>query len=493
MAVKSLNLNFLKKKSRPDLIGIDLNEELLKIAHVRVSNLKREVVNLVNREVRGMSDDDITAFIKQTIVDFKIVNPRAFIGVPLHTVITRSIEIPSRDPDEIREIVSLQASRHTPYSRSEIIIDTLLLGVVRENYTKVLLIIVPRELIARQTKIMERANLKIERIFFPPEGICYACSKILGNETSDSVIAIVHMDTTFTNFIVIQKNKILFVRGISIGAEHLLEEKDIYSDRFVEELQKSLESYVMDEAGPKPSDLLLTGVVGEITELDDLFSETLRMPIRHQTYFNHFAISDKARGVASSSKDISFFNLIAPLLLFDKMKIDLVSEERKLSIQIEKRGQEMMKTGILLMILFALVFVCIAEKIYFKSAYLANLKTRYKPVKDDAKKLEQLFLKTQVIKDYLANRGRSLETVIELVDTLPKDVRLSDIKYEDGEKFSVKGTSKTMGSVFAFVSNLDKSAKFKNVKTKYVTTRNEDGVDVADFEIAMNIKKEGAT
>ncbi|OIO37157.1 MAG: hypothetical protein AUJ72_05065 [Candidatus Omnitrophica bacterium CG1_02_46_14] len=483
-------MNFLIKKSQPDLIGIDLNEEQLKIVHVRVSSLKREVMTLASREVRGMSDEDIVAFIKQTIVDLKIANPRAFLAVPLHTVITRTIEIPSRDPEEIREIVSLQASRHTPYSRSEITLDTLTLGIVRETYTKVLLVIVPKELIARQTKILEKANLKIERIFFPPEGICYACSKILGSESSDAAIAIVHMDTTFTSFIVIQKNKILFVRGISVGAEQLLEEKEATSDRFIEELQKTLESYVMDEAGPKPSELLLTGVVAEITDLDDLFSGTLHMPIRHQTYFNHFAISDKAREVASSSKRVSYFNLIAPLLLFDRMKIDLISEERKLQIGLEKRGREMMKTGILLMIFFVLSFIFVTGKIYFKSVYLTNLKARYKPVREDAKNLERLFLKTQTVKDTLAGRGRSLETLIELYDALPKDIRISDIKYEDGDKFSVKGTSKTMASVFAFVSSLDKSSHFKNVKTKYVTTRSENGADVADFEATMSIKKE---
>ena len=487
MAISSLN--FFREKKYCDLIGIDLNEELLKIAHVKVTGLKREVANLVSHEVRGMSDEDITAFIAQTLTDLKVENPAAFIGVPLNTAITRSIEIPSRDPEEIREIVSLQASRHTPYSRSEIIIDMLILGIVRESYTKVLLVIVPIELVMRQTKLLERANLKIQKVFFPPEGICSACSKILGLESSDAVTAVVHMDSLFTSFIVMQKNKLLFVRGISIGAENLMEEKAVYNDRFIDELQKSLESYVMDEAGPKPSQLILTGVAAETTDLDDLFSETLLIPIRHQTYFNHFAISEKARAVASSSKKISYFNLIAPLLLYDKMKVDLISEDRKMKMQFEKRGHEMMKTGILLMVFLTLLFVFIAGKVYVKSTYLAGLKARYQPAKEDAKQLEQQFLKTQVIKDYLTNRGRSLEVLIELYDVLPKDLRLSDIKYEDGEKFSVKGTSKTMASVFAFVSNLDKSGKFKNVKTKYVTIRSEEGADVADFEIAAVVTK----
>ncbi len=476
-------MNFLKKDNKRDLIGIDLNDEYLKIAHVRHAALKIEVANLISREVRGMSDEDIAAFITQTLADLKIVNPRAFIAVPLHTVITRSIEIPSRDPEEIREIVNLQASRHTPYSRSEIIVDTLLVGIVRESYTKALLVIAPREIVVRQTKILEKANLNLEKVFFPPEGLCHAVTKIMDNETSAHVTAIVHMDTVFTNFVVIQKGKILFVRGISIGASHLLEEKEVYHERFTDELHKSLESYIADEAGPQPSLLLLTGVIAEITDLDDLFSQTLSIPIKHQTYYNHFPITKQARAAASSSKQVSYFNLIAPLLLFEKMKVNLVSEEQKLRIRLEERGKEMVKTGMFVMILLSLAIALFVSKVYFKTAYLQNLTARYQSVKESAKELERISTKTQVIKQYLSTRGNSIEALAALYDTLPTDVRLSSVKYEDGQKLSVKGTSAVMGSVFSFVTNLEKSKQFKSVKTKYVTSGNDGGKVVQDFEI----------
>jgi Tfp pilus assembly protein PilN len=66
------------------------------------------------------------------------------------------------------------------------------------------------------------------------------------------------------------------------------------------------------------------------------------------------------------------------------------------------------------------------------------------------------------------------------------------MRYEEGSKFVIKGTSTSMASVFGFVTNLEKSKKFANVKTKYVTNRNERGVDVADFEIECLINIEGA-
>ena len=71
---------------------------------------------------------------------------------------------------------------------------------------------------------------------------------------------------------------------------------------------------------------------------------------------------------------------------------------------------------------------------------------------------------------------------------MPGDVRLSAVRYEEGTKFTVKGSSNTMASVFTFVTSLEKSQKFGGVKTKYVTSRSEGGLDMADFEIVADIQ-----
>lgn len=481
MALPGIKLGKPKKAS--DLVGVHLHDDRLKLAHVRIGSLKREVADLASFDIRGMQDSEISALIRKTLAELKIVEPKAFLTVPLHTVITRSIEIPSRDPEEIREIVNLQASRHTPYARSEIVIDVLHIGTVRENYTKVLLVIAPREVVTRHTKIMEAAGLTVQKVLFPPEAIGLACSQILGPEAAKAPVAIVHMDGFFTGFSVVQKNVLLFVRGISIGASHLLEEKELYRDRFVEELNKSIESYTTDEAGPAPSLLLLTGVVAEMNDLDYLFDASVKIPIKHQTYVNHFAISEKARAVAAAAKQVSFFNLIAPLLLHDKMKVDLVTEERKLKMQLEERTRQTVNTCFLVLILLGLTFTLFAGKVYFKSSYLHRLIARYQPARDESKQIETIFEKTQAVKNHLAKRGTSVEALSELYTSLPNDVKLNFIRYEGAEKFSVKGTSRTMASVFTFVTNLEKSDIFKNVKTKYVTSRSDGGQDVADFEI----------
>jgi hypothetical protein len=135
-------------------------------------------------------------------------------------------------------------------------------------------------------------------------------------------------------------------------------------------------------------------------------------------------------------------------------------------------------------VLLSLVFVDVTSKISFKRAYLKQITTQYMPVRDGAKQLEQMLAKTEVVKSYLVSRGNSLKALTELYDVTPLDIRLAEIRYDEAtQKFSVKGTSSVMSSVFSFVSELEKSGVFKNVKTRYVTSRQESGRDVADFEI----------
>ena len=486
-----LNFNLTGAKKSHDLLGFELDENHLKIVHLQLKGLKREIVNISVHPVHGLQDDALVNLIRQTAEKFQALGARAYLAVPLPLVITRNIEIPSQDPKEIKEIVNLQASRHTPYARAEIIVDTLNLGLIRERYSKVLLVIVPKETVNKQIQLMERAGLRLERVFFPPEGIALTVSKIAGHEAHDGALGVLHMDYGFTTFMVVQGGKLLFMRGIHIGAYQLVEEKENYLDRFQDELEKSMETYTNDEVGPAPKRTLLLGALNEVTEFDELLNEAFKMPLKRQPYVEHFSLSAAAAAAASSSKMISFLNLVAPLSIQDKIHVDLTSEEKKLKIQLERRGREMLKTGVLMLVLFSLIFMDVTAKISFKKAYLKQITTHYLPVRDSAKQLEQMLAKTELIKFYLLSRGDSLQALTELYDATPLDIRLAEIKYDESSgKFSVKGTSSIMSSAFTFVSELEKSSIFKNVKTKYVNSRSEGGRDVADFEINCLIDTE---
>ncbi|MBF0533362.1 MAG: hypothetical protein HQL23_09785, partial [Candidatus Omnitrophica bacterium] len=86
--------------------------------------------------------------------------------------------------EEIKSIVSLQAGRHTPFSREEIQVGYIHIGVYKSNYTKILLVIANKNVIKQQLSVFDRAGLRVKRVLFSAEGIAafYTAGLNLKNE-----------------------------------------------------------------------------------------------------------------------------------------------------------------------------------------------------------------------------------------------------------------------------------------------------------------------
>lgn len=158
-----------------DIIGIDLSEDKLLISLMRNSGGKKEFIKLIYYSTEGMKEDDITALIIKVINELKTKSPFIVSVIPLHLTITKNLEIPSLDAKEIKEIVDLQSGRQTAYSREEIIVDYINIGVYRQSYTKILLVIVARDAVKKQFEIIEKAGFKVQDMIFSPEGIAQIC------------------------------------------------------------------------------------------------------------------------------------------------------------------------------------------------------------------------------------------------------------------------------------------------------------------------------
>lgn len=473
-----------------ELIGIDLSTNTVKIAHVKSGSGKSQVAGLLSRDITGLSDDEISKLISNCVSELKALNPRVIDVIPSNMVITKNVEIPSTDHREIKEIVNLQAGRHTPYSREEIIVDYVDIDVYKHNYTKILLVIVARKAIKRHFDILNKAGIKLEKVLFAPEGLVRPVSKILKLETSGPPVCIVHVDEEFSDFGVIFRNKIAFIRSISIGVRHLTTEGEEYWTRFAEEVRRSFETYQSEDIEKIPDSLILTGAVEELKTLDAVLNQAVHLPVKVVPYLQNLPFSKEALEVASSSKRLSFLNVVSPVIALEEMKMDFIPEDIKLRRSLEDRGRDLIKTGVLLLSVFVLIFLILLSDIYIKSAYLKTLNMKYQPLKLETEKLEKDFIRASTVKDYLIKRGYSLEVLTELHSIAPADVELDDIRFEEQSKFSIRGTARSTSTIFSFVDNIEKSKYFKEAKTRYTTKRREGSRDVTDFEINCLLEKE---
>lgn len=121
---------------RRDYLAIEIGQKYLKLAYLRILKGKERIVSVGAFVISDWTDQDISARITAFVRKHHIKKPEVINLIPSNHVISKNIEIPSVDQNEIKDIIELQAGRHTPYSKEEIIMDFTEIGVVHERYTK---------------------------------------------------------------------------------------------------------------------------------------------------------------------------------------------------------------------------------------------------------------------------------------------------------------------------------------------------------------------
>ena len=479
-------LNPFNRKAS-ELVSLSLGNSLT-IAYTAASLNKKEISGIFSKNINSLNDDEISKIIKEGFVELKLKNPRIICVVTAQLAITKNIEIPSTDHQEIKEIINLQAGRHTPYAREEIIVDHINIGTYKNSYTKILLVIVARSAVKRHYEILAKIGLKPEKVFFAPEALGLASSKMLKVESDNSPLSLIHIDEAATDFMVIFKRKPLFIRSIPIGIQSFELDREKQQVRFADELKKSIESYQSEGIADVPSRFILTGAVEDIHGLSEVLNNA-RLPLKTIAYFGNFHLHPEALKALSAAKRVSFLNAIAGLFFSDELKVDLVPEEVRLGRALEERAGELIKIGIFVLAVFVLVFFIMLSNIFFKSVYLKNLDERYTPMIGESRKLEKDYTRISTIRHYLENRGYSLEVLTELYRLTPLEIALGDIRLDEQRKFSIKGTAEAMSVVFSFVDSMEKSRYFKDVKTKYTTKRKDGLKEFTDFEITAAIDR----
>jgi len=486
--------NPFKGKKAPVALGgeeclcFNLQEQEIKLTAVTSKALgNKQVEHFYSLNSQGISEEELGNRIRPVIAGFHLKHPRVIGVVSSNVVVTRNIEIPSRDPDEISEILSLQASRHTPYSRGEIIIDYINLGVFKSVYTKVLFIIVPRNVVMKYYDLATQLNLRIEKIVFAPEAIARFFGKQPSLLNERLPVCVVQIDSTTSEFSIVFHGAALFVRNIPIGARHFEAAMEGYSVRFLEELKKSFDTYQSENIDLMPTNIILGGATAGLEDLASSIRETFNIMVKQIPDLEVLPVRPELKE-QQVGQNVALLSAAVPGLLADELAVDLSPEESKFNRVMIERSKRVISAGILSMVLLGLLCFLVASHIYAKTVRLQQLTERYEPIKKETQTLENAYVRVRAVKTYLATRGTALEVLTEIASLVSPDLYLTDLKFEAGKKVNIKGSAYAKPSIFVLVDELGNSKLFKNVETKYITGRTEAGREVSDFEIVAALK-----
>jgi len=467
------------------MVCFDFVGDAIKAASVKELPAKKILSGVYYKDARGLSREDIVKALREFAGSSPKRSQRVVIAsIPSNLVITKNIEIPSQDPKEIKEIINLQAGRLTPYAREEVIIDYVRIGTFRQSYTKLLLVIVPKDVIKKQLAMFEEAGIRADKILLSSEAIGMLVYQYLKFEVQDSPFCVIHTDFSSTDFGVYIKNRQIFLRSISMGAHQLIEEKEKYLSRFIDELKKSFDAYQAEDIEANPSLVVFTGSIDELKDLEVMMLDAFRVPVRVLSVVDLVAASDPVPKDLINPRSISMLNVIAPLFKSETAAINLIPEEVKLRQSLEERGKDIIKAGVLVMTIILFICGILLVHIYLKSEYLNKFSSKFKGLNEEASQIEKDFSKVRIIRNYLSVRGLSLNVLSELYDLTPLEVSLTSIRLKEKGAFSIRGEASSMSAVFSYVNDLERSPSFKNVKTKYTSKKKVDNQELVDFEIA---------
>jgi len=471
-----------------ECITIFFNEDVLRVAHIKgAAGNAAKIINVLTQDIKGVSETDLPKNIQSCLRSFPVKTTPVSLVISPALITTKNIEIPSIDQDEIKSIVNLQAGRHTPFSREEIQIGYVNIGIYKTNYTKVLLVIANRNALKKQLSFIDKAGIKISKVLFAPEGMAAFYSAILNLESEAVPTGIIDVGKDSTEFVVTLRGLAIASRNIPIGKAHFIKEGATARERLAKELEKTIESYQSEDIEQLPGKYILTSDDKDMKEIQDFLRINFKWAVEIVPYVDHVKVSP---GVLKHlGSDHSFLDVISSSLQAEEAQVNLMPEDVQIQKTIEAQGKELFTTAMLGFVLLLLVAGTFGLKIYFRNAYLTRLKNDYKGSREEVITLEQRSIETRLIQNYLSSRMVSLDIINELYKNVPTEMYLTNIYMDDEGRINIQGVSDIASLVFNLGTTLKESPLFKSVDIKSMTAKKDRGKDVSAFEIELKQAK----
>jgi len=472
-------------------LAASVSADTLKVAEIKGFGTSARIVNIAVFDLKGVASDESAKVFQRAFASFKAKNAVPIYVIAPTMLTTKNIEIPSVNADEIRSIVNLQASRHTPFTREEIQIGYINIGIYKKNYSKVLLVIANKNVLKEQLLNLQRSGLNFKNVFFPAESIANFYTKILKLKPKNPPVALIDISKSSTEFVVIYKGAAITTRNIPVGSVQLAQEADAALSRLLEEISQTMEAYQAEDIEAAPNHFILTR--------DDRYTQNLQAALKDRKgwqasvvpYVDHVKIGKNViKRMATEYLDYSFLDLIASAAMAKEAKIDMVPEELQLQKSIEEQGREVVKTALLTIVLLIIAGSALGLKVYYKNTYLSKLKKDNITNRTAVAKLEEVSEKTKTVQHFLETRMDSLETIHELYDQIPNEVYLTSVDLDEEGNVSIQGVSDVASIVFNLGTSLKESEFFQSVDIKSTTSKKDRGKDVSGFEITLKIRQQ---
>ena len=482
-----INLAKILQKQERIITVFQLDSNCLKLIQVQQVKRDKKISMIKAMDVGSLSDEELALKISDLAVELKIDSRYLILSIPRHLTTTRNLDLPSANPLEIKDMIELQIGKQTPYASDEVIKDYQILGSNADGYSKVLLVIVHRDIVNRCLKILDAAGLKVQKVSFGSEGLLNWRSLVYKEKISpEKAHILIEVDYDTSDFEVVLNDKLIFGRSISLGFSQMPGQIEHWQKKFVDEVNHSIYAYQNEIMGKEIDRIIISRprLVGDSLDQAALKKE-FGIVVEIIDQFKDIPLTEEGANSYNNliRTDLSFAGLVGLGLPASEHKIELVPQEHLISKAVKEKGKDLYIMGTLLVFILVAVSGVFLGRMYNKERYLGQLKQRLLGIQNKTKELNTRIRGIETIKDRVYTRGLSLNLFYEIHRIILPEIHLVSMSFDGKECLTLRGQSDEMSEVFSFVSKLEESVYFHDVKSKYATKRKVGDKEVTDFEI----------
>jgi Tfp pilus assembly PilM family ATPase len=452
-------------KPRKDVVLIEIGNDWIKL--VQAEARKNGGVTLSRVHLEPIDSDVVIADAIATALKTKKFSSDAVLAcLPRQGVNIRLLELPSTDSEEIADMVDLQIGRQTPYSLDEILSDYKELGRTRQGtYTRIMLAIAQRGLVRERFHEIESAGLEIERMGVSSEGLLSWFLHRTDGESGDNAVALIDVDSFYTQLLVVHHRKVVFTKSILVGAKQLVAESGVAIDQLTQEIQSALQSCRADLRDAEIESVKVSGAGVRVPGLREKLNEALSLPCEELDCLADVKLGKGAGDLGDSRySTVSLTGLIGIALNPSCLQFDLVPD-------VVRMRKQLMRSAVS----FSVLAGCIMTAIVFASLYAVlacsfrvnRLKGLSAAVEETSPGVVRIERMVEVVREANARQDSSTSAVNllpEIHSCVPKDMYFESVDIDQVTgKVSLSGTAAARKDIRDLIKMLEDSSLFETV------------------------------
>ena len=468
-----------------------INDGTIKFLQVSLATKKMvtavDVISTVNQSDAQISQT-LSAFIKRRKISF--ADSRVTLVIPRSRVILRSMVFPSQKIDEIRSMIDLQVGSRIPYSREEVEIDFQVLSKSTEGYSKVAVVIIPKDIATRYWKIFTDSKIPVGGMTISSVGLWLLYQQQA--DPSDKPGAIFDLDIDRSEICVCTPSHWLSSREFGIGLEQM--QKEGNAD-ILKQWELTQQASTPDKSNELSDTVYLTSCANRAYTLsidmakmqDDLTIKEIQLS----------KVLPLARGVqwpkVVSEDGVSLASLAGVAFSSQVVPIDLTPRVVKLSQEQLFYKRQLVVLGVWVLAALIALGLALGMGYFKKNVRLARLEDELRIARHEAGRVSDQLQKVHDIEGMVKGRLIFADLARTIYRLLPSQIYLVSITISDGNTLSLQGVSSSPVEINQFQKSMVDAPDFSNVSLDYVNKRVTQQGEVDYFKITCALKPLGGS